>query len=101
LALSEREGDAMGRMERLSIELTPELSQSIEEAIASGEFASADEVVQSALATWQSSRLIYGYTVEELTALIDEGENSGEPIDGEEAFRQIAQELEDYIARKV
>jgi len=88
----------MGRMEKLSIELPREVSEIVEEAVASGEFASASEMVSSALAEWKSARLIHGYTVEELRALVDEAEASGDPIDGEEAFRQIKEELDDYIA---
>ena len=90
----------MGRMERLSIEIPREVSEIVEEAVASGEFSSASEMVASAVAEWKSSKLIHGYTVEELRALIEEGEASGDPIDGEEAFRQIDEELEKYIANR-
>ncbi|MDB5523258.1 MAG: type toxin-antitoxin system ParD family antitoxin [Rhizobium sp.] len=88
----------MGRMERLSIELPPEVSEIVEEAVASGEFASVSEMVSSALVDWKASRLIHGYTVEELRALVDEAEASGEPIDGKQAFREVREELEAYIA---
>lgn len=84
----------MGRMERLNIEIPREASEIVEEAVASGEFASASEMVTSALAEWKSSRLIHGYTVEELRELVREADESGEPIDGPEAFRQITEEFE-------
>jgi antitoxin ParD1/3/4 len=92
--------DAMGRMERLNIEIPEEVNEIVEEAIASGEFASASEMVSSAVAEWKSSRLIHGYTREELLALVEEGEASGDPIDGEEAFKRIEEELEAYIASR-
>lgn len=87
----------MGRMERLSIELSREISEIVDAAVASGEFASASEVVTLALTEWNSSRPTHGYTVEELRALVDEAEASGDLIDGDEAFRQIRQELDAHI----
>lgn len=90
----------MGRMERLSVDIPHEVNEIVEEAVASGEFASASEMVSSALAEWKSSRLIHGYTVEELRALVEEADASGEFIDGETARREIEEELEAYIAAK-
>jgi antitoxin ParD1/3/4 len=90
----------MGRMERLSIEIPEEVSEIVEEAVASGEFASASEMVSTAVAEWKSSKLIHGYTREEFLALVEEGEASGDPVDGEEAFRRIEEELEAYIASR-
>jgi antitoxin ParD1/3/4 len=91
----------MGRMERLSIEIPEEVNQIVEQAVASGEFASPSEMVASAVARWKSSKLIHGYTVEELRALVEEGEASGDPIDGEEAFRQINEEFEREFGAKL
>lgn len=90
----------MGRMERLDIEIPQEVSEIVEEAIASGQFASASEMVSSALAEWKSSRLTHGYTVEELRALVEEADASGDLIDGPTALREIGEELESYIASK-
>jgi|EndMetStandDraft_4_1072995.scaffolds.fasta_scaffold988045_2 antitoxin ParD1/3/4 len=84
----------MGRMEKLDIELPAELSDAVEEAVASGEYASASDVVLGALKEWKATRLIHGYTVEEMRALVDEAEASGDLIDGEEAFRRIKEEFE-------
>ena len=91
----------MGRMERLSIELPREVNDIVGEAVASGEFASASEMVASAVAGWKSARLLHGYTVEELRALVKEGQESGDPIDGEEAFRQITEEFEREFGAKL
>ncbi|MDR6818792.1 antitoxin ParD1/3/4 [Neorhizobium sp. 2083] len=90
----------MGKMEKISVELTPELGDMVQGMVESGEFSSVDEVVISALTEWQSKRLIHGFAAEELGMLWDEGLASGEPIDGEEAFRRIASELEQEIARR-
>jgi antitoxin ParD1/3/4 len=88
----------MARMERLSVDIPHEVNEIVEEAVASGEFASASEMVSSAVAEWKTSRLIHGYTREEFLALVEEGEASGDPIDGEEAFERIGEDLEAYIA---
>ncbi len=88
----------MGRMERLSVEIPREVSEIVEDAVASGEFASASEMVSSALAEWKSSRLIHGYSRDEFLALVEEGETSGDLINGEEAFKRIEEDLETYIA---
>ena len=90
----------MGRIERLNIDIPGEAKDIVEEAVASGEFASASEMVSSALVAWKSSRLIHGYTREELLALVEEADASGDPIDGEEAFRRIEEELESDIASR-
>ena len=58
-------------MERLSIEIPREVGEIVQEAVASSEFASASEMVASAVAEWKSSKLIHGYTVEEFRALVD------------------------------
>jgi len=84
----------MGRMERLSVDIPQEVNEIVEEAVASGEFASASEMVSSALAEWKSSRLIHGYTVEELRALVAEADEDDEEIDGKEAFERIRERFE-------
>jgi antitoxin ParD1/3/4 len=90
----------MPALETLRIEVSAEVSEIIEEAVGSGQFASASEMVSSALVDWKTSRLGHGYTAEELKQFIDEAEASGEPIDGKTAMRKIQSELEDYIARR-
>jgi antitoxin ParD1/3/4 len=90
----------MGRMDKLSVDIPREVNEIVEEAVASGEFASASEMVSSALTEWKTSRLIHGYTREEFLALVEEGEASGDPVDGEEAFKRIEEELEAYIASR-
>ena len=84
----------MGRMERLSIDIPREVNEIVEEAVASGEFSSASEMVSSALSEWKTSRLIHGYTVEELRALVAEADEDDELIDGEEAFERIRRQFE-------
>jgi antitoxin ParD1/3/4 len=87
----------MSNTKRLSVELTPELSSVVQEAVASGEFSSPNDVLLSALAEWQSNRLIHEWGDEEVGALWDEGIASGPSIEGEAAFSLI---LEQFQSRK-
>ncbi|WP_146618505.1 type II toxin-antitoxin system ParD family antitoxin [Rhizobium sp.] len=84
----------MGRLETISIELTPEMADAVDAAVRSGRFGSTADVVLTALDQWHSDRLVHGYTPEELERLIEEGEASGEPIDGPEAMREIRAKFE-------
>jgi antitoxin ParD1/3/4 len=84
----------MGNRETISVELTPEMAEAVEAAVKSGQFGSAGDVVLAALDQWQSGQLIYGYTHEEIDRLVEEGLESGEPIDGDEALGQINEAFE-------
>lgn len=90
----------MGRLETITVELTTDIAEAMDDAVRSGRFGSAGDVVLAALEQWQSGRLIYGYTPEEFDRLIEEGESSGDPIDGPQAMRELKGELEAYIARR-
>jgi antitoxin ParD1/3/4 len=67
----------MGRIDKRSITLSSELATAVDAAVATGEYASASEVVRDALRLWKERRDLFGYTVEELRALIQEGIDSG------------------------
>ncbi|CAM5434146.1 hypothetical protein ATER59S_02593 [Aquamicrobium terrae] len=67
----------MGHVDKRSITLSPELAAEVDGAVAAGEYASASEVVRDALRLWKERRELFGYTVEELRALWDEGVASG------------------------
>lgn len=89
----------MGRVEKISVALTPELAETLREAIASGEYASAGDVMSAALRDWQERRLRRAEAVAELGRLWDEGIASGSaPEDGEAAFARIRQSLDARLA---
>lgn len=67
----------MGTVEKRSITLSEDLASAVDEAVAAGEYASASEVIRDALRGWKERRDLYGYTLEELRALIQEGIDSG------------------------
>lgn len=65
----------------------PEIEQFINEQIAGGRFANASELVLAALHRFRESNRTGDFEPGELDRLLEAGEASGEPIDGEEAFR--------------
>lgn len=67
----------MGHIAKHSVTLSAELSTAVEEAVASGEYPSVDAVVGEALVRWKEERELFGYTIEELRALAQEGIDSG------------------------
>jgi len=67
----------MGHVDKRSITLSPELAETVDEAVAAGEYASASEVIRDALRQWKERRELLGYTVEELRALVQQGIDSG------------------------
>ena len=67
----------MGHVDKRSITLSPELATLVDDAVAAGEYASASEVIRDALRQWKERRDLFGYTLEELRALIQEGVDSG------------------------
>ena len=69
----------MSGVEKRSISLSSELAAEIDAAVAAGEYGNASEVVREALREWKERRGLFGYSVEELRALIQEGIDSGPP----------------------
>ena len=67
----------MGHVDKRSITLSQELAETVDQAVAAGEYASASEVIRDALRQWKERRDLFGYTVEELRRLVQEGLDSG------------------------
>ena len=68
----------MATVEKRSISLSSELASAVDEAVTSGEYGNASEVVRDALRQWKERRVLLGYTVEELRQLWQEGIESGD-----------------------
>jgi antitoxin ParD1/3/4 len=85
----------LGAVEKLSIALTPELATDIREAVSSGEYASASEVIRDALRTWKQRRVSQAAAVEQLRQLWREGLDSGPgaPLDVEDIKRSGRERL--------
>ena len=73
----------MANVEKLSIALTPDMATMVHQAVESGDYASASEVIRDALRDWKLKRAIDREMVEELRRLWQEGIDSGpaEPLD--------------------
>ena len=67
----------MGQVDKRSITLSPELARAVDDVVAAGEYASASEVIRDALRQWKDRRDLFGYTIEELRRLVQEGIDSG------------------------
>ena len=73
----------MANVEKISVALTADMVSIVRQAVASGDYASASEVVRDALREWQLKRAVDRDVVEQLRRLWDEGLASGaaEPLD--------------------
>lgn len=67
----------MANVEKMTIALTPEMAGAIRGAVASGEYASTSEAIREAVREWKERRDLFGYSIEELRALVKEGIDSG------------------------
>ncbi|HEY4191767.1 MAG TPA: type II toxin-antitoxin system ParD family antitoxin [Mesorhizobium sp.] len=88
----------MGHVDKRSISLSPELAAVVDDAVAAGEYASASEVVRDALRQWKDRRDLFGYTLEELRALVQEGIDSGPARDGPPFLERLRARYSDMIA---
>ena len=84
----------MANVEKVSIALTPEMATMMRQAVGTGEYASASEVVREALRDWQLRRQQREQAIEELGRQWDRGVASGEPQDGRAAFARVRARLE-------
>lgn len=90
----------MSSVEKITIALTPEMAGFVRRAVAAGQYASTSEAIREAVREWQERREPFGYSVEELRALVKEGEDSGRPVAGEEAFAGIRERLQARLSPK-
>jgi antitoxin ParD1/3/4 len=85
----------MGKVEKLSIALTPEFAAEVRQAIESGEYASVSEVVRDALRAWRLKRQEQTAALAELKTLWRDGVASGGdiPFDAEDIKRRGREKL--------
>lgn len=88
----------MANVEKVSVALTPEMAAMMREAVETGEYASASEVMREALRDWKHRRAQRARAAEELGLLWDVGLSSGPAVDGETAFARIRQPLDARMA---
>lgn len=67
----------MAGVSKVSVALTPELHDLVQDAVAAGDYASTSEVVREALRDWKERRERKRAAIAELRRLWDEGIASG------------------------
>ena len=86
----------MGRYERITAEVTGEMADVMREAVATGGYASADEVVRDALAGWMLSGRAPQLRDDQLRGLLDAGRDSGPGAPADQVFDRL---IAEYTAR--
>ena len=79
----------MGALEKITISLPEEMLAEIKAAVEAGEFTNTSEAIRDALRQWRRSRTVIALNDEELRRLVDEGRESGEPVDGKAVFERL------------
>lgn len=85
----------MANVEKVSVALTNQQADLLREAVDSGEYATASEVVREAMRAWQDKWEARRADIRKLRELWDEGKASGEPqpLDFEELRKEARQKL--------
>lgn len=85
----------MPNVEKVSIALTSQQADVLREAVDSGEYATASEVVREAMRAWQDKWEARRADTNKLRQLWDEGKASGEalPLDFNELRKEARQKL--------
>ena len=79
----------MPNVEKLSIALPPEMANLLREAVESGEYASASEVIRDALRTWKRWRNLEALELGELRRLVQQGIRSGPAVEAEPVLSRL------------
>jgi len=85
----------MANVEKLSVALTTQQADLLREAVDSGEYATASEVVREAMRAWQEKWEARQADIRKIRRLWEEGKASGEPqpLDFEELRKEARQKL--------
>lgn len=93
----------MAHVEKLSIDLSPEMAAVVRQCVESGEYASSGEVIQEALRDWKLKRSLQQNEIAELRSLWQTGLASGpgrltdmDAIKAEARRRLLSQDAEQH-----
>ena len=73
----------------MATQLSPETQRLIEDCVKRGGYASADDAVRAGLDSLSQLEALGEFAPGELDALIEEGENSGPPLDGQKVLAEL------------
>jgi antitoxin ParD1/3/4 len=79
----------MSVTQKRDVSVAPDLVDLLEDAVASGEYSTASDVVNDALRVWRESRDTKRIDVETLRRLCHEGLESGPAVDAETEFKRL------------
>ena len=84
----------MTTVEKISVALPPDMVALLREAVESGEYASASEVIREALRAWKFRRKVGTLESDELRELLREGAESGPGIEADLVFASLRAKYE-------
>ncbi len=90
----------MSALEKITISLPAEMLAEVKAAVEAGEFTNTSEAIREALRQWRRARQVIAVNEEELRRLVAEGRDSGDPLDGEGALRQLRAKYAAMMADK-
>lgn len=79
-------GGPHGESPEITVTLSESTLGAIRDAVASGEYASADEIVRDALRDWKVKHRVSQIELDEIRRLVQEGADSGPGIDADLVF---------------
>jgi antitoxin ParD1/3/4 len=84
----------MGEQRKVTIELSEDMAEAMERAVARGEYASLDEAIEQAVAEYEASRWEARAGKDRVRAMIQAGIDSGPSGPMREACEELISELE-------
>lgn len=88
------------KVEQFNVLLPEDLASRIHDAVEGGDYSSSSDIVREALLEWDRKRAYAGYSIDQLRALIAEGEASPiAPWEGAEAIIAEARRRGDRPAK--
>ena len=79
----------MAKVEEITVALSEDTLSVVRDAVASGEYASAGEVVRDALRDWKVKHRLSRIELDEMRQLVQEGADSGPRIDADLVFARL------------
>jgi putative addiction module CopG family antidote len=73
----------------MATSLSPETQRLIEDCVRRGGYASADDAVRAGLDSLRQLQALGEFSTSELDALLEDGEQSGPPLDGEQVLAEL------------
>ncbi|MGD9616389.1 MAG: type II toxin-antitoxin system ParD family antitoxin [Alphaproteobacteria bacterium] len=79
----------MTKDDTITVALPEDTAALIRDAVASGDYASADEVIRDALRDWKLKRQLAQVELADMRRLVQEGAESGAGIDADLVFARL------------